>query len=387
MNRIVRVNAGGKVFATKWSTLCRWPDSGLSKIVQSESKPMHLKGKSWKKSAPVAQPPVASTAQGDEGIQQSSTDVSPGPRQLFLDCDPDVFQHILAFLRTGSITLPSNNEVLRSSIVHQLDAWGLTPFAFAKSKPAATGEDGEPAEGPSSDQAPLDGQGEAVALPDIVAVQLCDQMQLDQGSKRHAVTITYGADGFHLRSLCKTARKDLGSLMSSTYWQMYQTNERSAFFVSTRMSSGSADLLMTSLSQRVIEHTEKMGYSLVNGYVTISPDIQFVSVRLFVHWLIFRRVRSPTLEFADVDSLALVEEAGARKPSGDADADAEWANLGGMPSANGQSHPRSAGRTGSEGEDDYRFKNFEPPHVGPKGPEPNPPIVPKGARVDKIWDD
>lgn len=300
MNRVVKINAGGRTFQTYLSTLTRFPDSSFAKMLQGK---------------------LSSVTKGTELATHAEDAVS----EVFLDVSPDVFERVLGFLRTDSVFLPTDNEALRADLVHYLHKWDLLPHAFPPA-PTDAGEDAE-----------------LVALPDVCVVQLCDHMQHDQGVKRHAMTITYGADGFQLRELIKSIRKDLNMQLSSTYWQCYQTNERAAFFTTTKVANGSADLLTTSITQQIIAHTESMGYHLTTSYVTLSPDIIHTSVRMLIHSFVFRRTRAAALE--EADQLAMEE------------------GLVG----------------GGKGEEEELevFPNFEPRHVGPQRvqqTESRPPV-------------
>lgn len=173
---------------------------------------------------------------------------------------------------------------MRAESVHCLNVWGPLENAF----PATP-------ETPSS--------ADVLKFPDVCVVQVCDQ-----GVKRHALTITFGSDGFHLRQLTQRIRRDLEGLISSTYWQCYQTNEEAAFFVTTKTANGTADLLTTSVTQQLVEHTESMGYFLASSHVTLSPDVVHTSVWMLIHNFTFRRARQTVLESGD--ELALVNEEG-----------------------------------------------------------------------------
>ncbi|KEG08862.1 putative potassium voltage-gated channel [Trypanosoma grayi] len=245
-NRAI-INAGGQRFEACLATLQRYPNTPFAKMFQLPSR-------------------------GRRG------------REFFLDVTPQVFECVLSFLRTQQLNLPTDNAQVRAEIVHSLNIWGLLEHAFPPSKEEAR---------ESLINAP------SVVLPDICVVQICDHMQHDQGVKRHALTITFGADGFQLRRLTQRIRHDLEGLISSTYWQCYQTNERAAFFVTTKVANGTADLLSTSVTQQLIEHTESMGYSLASSYVTLSPDVVHTSVRMLVHNFTFRRARQAALEVDD----------------------------------------------------------------------------------------
>ncbi|KPI89726.1 putative potassium voltage-gated channel [Leptomonas seymouri] len=273
MNRIVKVNVGGRYFQTRLSTLLRYPDTKFAKMFEG------LASSSPAASQQTTLSPLATTA----SLSEASEDV-------FVDANPDVFDKVLRFLRTSHIQLPVSDEGLRAELVNHLNAWDLMAYAF----PSASVGDGEAEEGASA---------QTVELPGVCVVQLCDHMQHDQGVKRHAMTITYGSDGFQLRRLTQMIRRDLNQQLSSTYWQCYQTNERAAFFATTKVANGAADILTTSITQQVIEHTEKMGYHLTSSYVTLSPDVVHTSVRMLIHNFIFRRVRLPSLEAADESAL------------------------------------------------------------------------------------
>lgn len=304
----VKVNAGGKVFETFAQTLLKYPKTTFGKIIHAALLPR-------------------------SGARQKTAVVKRHKemREVFLDVDPRVFEIILQFFRSGKMQLPTQDEILRLAVVWQLEEWQLKDAAFPPS----------PLEAHSNPN--------TVLLPDMLVVQMCDHMQADQGVKRHAVTITYGSDGFLLKTLCKEVRKDLTKLLSTTFWQVYQTNERAAFFVSTRLSNGSADLLMTSVSQKVVEHTELMGYKLETSYVTLSPDVEHTSVRLFIHYFIFRRVRAPSLEAPDE---IMVMQQSER----------------------------------ADGADPIK-PNFMPPDIGPQPPARSPLVVPRSEKVEKIWDE
>ncbi|CBH16873.1 potassium voltage-gated channel, putative [Trypanosoma brucei gambiense DAL972] len=245
------INAGGRRFETLFSTLHRYPDTPFAQLFP-------LPGR---------------------GARQHRG------REFFLDVTPHVFEYILGFLRTNQLNLPAENLQIRAEVVYSMNQWGLLEHAF----PPEVIEDGE---GCSTG-------GAVVKLPDVCVVQVCDHMQHDQGVKRHALTITYGADGFQLRSLIRRVRRDLERQLSSTYWQCYQTNERAAFFVTTKVANGTADLLTTSVTQQLVEHTESMGYSLASSYVTLSPDVVHTSVRMLIHNFTFRRSRRVEVEPGD----------------------------------------------------------------------------------------
>jgi hypothetical protein len=312
----VRINAGGRLFETLLSTVCKYPETPLAKL---------FKGHVASSSSANSRGPLKRKGSGGLG-KKVSREGAPqtAPSEVFIDVNPLVFEHVLDFLRTGDVSLPVSDEKLRRGVVHQLDAWQLMEHAFPPVARVNESSEGVPPEGalPAG----------YVRLPDVCVVQMCDHMQHDQGVKRHALTITYGSDGFLLKSLCKAIRGDLSTQLASTYWQCYQTNERSAFFVTTKVANGTADLMTTAISQQVIQHTESMGYSLVSSYVTLSPDVVHTSVRMLIHNLIFRRIRQPSLE--DTDALAVVAS--------------------------------SSSSALEEVVDDLVMPNFQPPSVGPQ---------------------
>ena len=368
------VNAGGRYFEVLTATLTeRVPSSRLAALVSQHHQRQP--------------PPTASSSKADSRSL------------LFLDVDADGFSLVLSFLRGLPPQLPTASEVQRLAALHAFRALGLESAAFAghhntasdladasaaSPPPISTSELLPPVIARASSTAivraepiadrtalPSD-SGAGASLPDIVVVQLCDHMSHEQGVKRHAMTITYGADGFFVRNLVHRCRKDLQRLLSATYWQAHQTNERAAFFITTKMNNASADLLLTSVTQAVLVHTEETGYSLVSSYVTLSPDTVHLSVRVFLHTFIFRRVRQPhpsLLEAADASDQQDAEEA----DNGD--------------------HLDAGGSDAFGGKSPNEHRNFVPPTVGPRAPsdataaprlhtdegEPFP-------RVVKIWD-
>ncbi|EPY34953.1 potassium voltage-gated channel [Angomonas deanei] len=161
------------------------------------------------------------------------------------------------------------------------------------------------------------------------------------------MTITYGSDGFHLRELTRRIRHDLNGQLSSTFWQCYQTGERAAFFTTTKVANGAADILTTSITQQVITHTEGMGYHLVSSYVTLSPDVVHTSVRMLIHNFIFRRVQLGTLEMGDAEQLMQ--------------------------------------HGGGEEEELETFVNFEERPVGPQKHLAQPTTPAEGTRSSDIW--
>ena len=233
----VSINAGGKLFTSSMSTLCdRFPQSTLASTVKA-----HV---------------------------ESSNKGTP----LFVDVDSAVFDEVLEFLRSG---IPSDSaaqtERFQKSLGVAVEAFGLEEYYSPK-------------------KAIIQSDNSAVVLPSVLFVQVSDSIQMDQGHKRHAITITFGADGFHLRKLCSRVRKSLNDQLSSTFWQCYQTNERAVFLVTSKLAGGTADLLTTTLSQCILEHTENdMGYELSTSTVALTPDIKNLNVRMFIHSYIFRK--------------------------------------------------------------------------------------------------
>lgn len=230
--------------------------------------------------------------------------------------------------------------------------------------------------------------------PDTLMVQFCDHMQHDQGVKRHAVTITFGSDGFKLANMCKEVRKDLKSQLATSYWQMNQTQERSAFFVCTRISHGTADLLITSMTQRVINYVERFGYKLETNSVTLSPDVQHTSVRMLYHYFIFRRTAESKLleaKWREEERLSKMEEILEEEEESE-----EQVNR----SNNNNAKKNETDDGDQDGDDDDElvdnndeeyvkgqpeFKNFEAPKVGPQEPAPNSKKVSHDQKVEKIW--
>lgn len=364
-SRVVSVNAGGRLFQTSASTLQRFPTTAFAQAfagaasrsgMQPSAVSPKRRGSAAKSARSKKRGGSAAPVFGSGAAQTQYAAEQP----VFVDVDPAVFESVLNFLRIGSMTLPTNNEPLRSAIVHYLTETGLLPHAFpsvAANEDSSRQDDATAAEQGNSGEAPKD-QDNVVVLPDVCVVQLCDHMQHDQGVKRHAITISYGADGFCLRNLAKRIRRDLNTQLASTYWQVYQTNERAAFFVTTKVANGTADLMTTSITQQVIEHTEKMGYSLASSYVTLSPDVVHTNVRMLIHNFIFRRVRLPVPDAGDGDALMVVGNTNDQQQNSSED------------SFERQVHP-----------------NFEPRAVGPQKTmwEGEPSVVPPGERVRDIW--
>ena len=336
------VNAGGEKFETFEGTLLQYPQTPFGEAVLEQ---------------------ITSFGDGTiEGYQNAKT--TP---EVFFDADPRVFSFIMQFLRSGRIVLPTDDEPLRFAINGALKDFGLLDIAFPPLRAAETDA------GDSDEPVPL------VRLPDVCVIQMCDHLQHDQGVKRHAINISYGSDGFAVRDLCKKIRKDLNGQLSNTYWQCYQTHERSMFLITTKIANGTADLMMASVTQRLVEHTEQaMGYRLVSSYVTLSPDIKNTNVRLFIHNLIFRRVRNPSIE--DTDAIQLFSN-----PDGSLSA--------AMGVVAGMQHENSKRIRDDESfvPNEEMFKNFEPPSLGPQdsyGKLGMPLTAPEGQRVPgNIWDE
>lgn len=242
---IIRLNIGGSMFTAMKTTLQREPTSALGQIVEQYAH--WIKGKSKR---PLAFPtPFHSWC-------HASRD------ELFLDVNPKAFEHILNWLRSGRFGHVSPTD--RSLLTQTATQLGLLQSI-------------NPLLSPNHQH------------PTQLVVQCTDHIQHEQGVKKHAVTITFGHDGFSLNKLCARVRHDLSDQLSTSFWQMYQTGERSAFFVTTRVSNGTADLMTTSLVQRVIEHNASMGYRLMSSYVALSPDALHTSVRTLVHHLVFEQ--------------------------------------------------------------------------------------------------
>jgi hypothetical protein len=231
-------------------------------------------------------------------------------------------------------------------------------------------------------------------LPDTLLVQLCDHMQHDQGVKRHAITVTVGSDGLAVTNLVRDVRRDLKGMLATTYWQMHQTHERTAFFVCTRVSHGTADMLVTSMTQRVISHIEeKFGYRLQTSNVTLSPDVQHTKVRMLYQYFVFRKLPLAECNQQKMLMSTLIEAAEERAAAAAA--------------AEGKSNRRldgddEAGNDDAAAEDDEgaadgfdakhraglpEFRNFEAPQVGPQDPSKPEKTVPKSQAVERIWKD
>ena len=235
----VSINAGGKHFTASYATLCdRFPQSSLASSVRA-----HVESK-------VDTP-------------------------MFVDMDGAVFEEILEFLRTGVAvsSLSGRSDRFSSSLTVALETLGLQDFYSTET--------------PNKQLVRAEG---VPILPKILFVQVSDSIQMDQGHKRHAISVTFGADGLELRKLCSSVRRSLNDQLSSTFWQCYQTNERAVFLVTSKLAGGTADLLTTSLSQCILEHLEEdMGYTLVSSNVALTPDIKNLNVRMFIQSYVFRR--------------------------------------------------------------------------------------------------
>lgn len=329
LQRLVRINAGGKIFQTTWQTLQQFPNTSFAKIFNAEPKLSQSNSSLMSTGAAVS----------------SSSDHSPPSMQLseeaeiFIDVCPRVFERVLNFLRTKTIHLPTDDLSLRGDLIHQLRAWDLLDKAFPSTlsqEKEASDDLFEHDQGGIPSNTNEDENDNSLPLPDVCVVQLMDNMSVEAGVRRHALTITYGCDGFQLRALTQSIRKDLRPLLSSTYWQVHQTGERSVFFATTRVADGAASLLTTSIQQQVVDHTEAMGYTLMSSNVTVSPDPVHASVRILLQQFIFRRSRLHLLEPGDLDEEEAREEL-------------------------------LRDRLGLEEEEvEETFVNMEPRHVGPK---------------------
>jgi len=261
----------------------------------------------------------------------------------FLDVDPKVFAHVMHYLRTGDTSQP-RSVLLAKGLQWQLKEWKLLPQQ--RQRP--------------SEAHPV--------FPNVLVCQLSDQFQQDAGVKRHSITVTYGADGLELGRLARRVRKDLKTQLASTYWQMHKIHERACFFQCTKIPNGTADLLMTTLTQQVIGHTERRGYVLDNSYVTMTPDPGHVQVRMVLHVLVFKRRRavdpSPDLD-EDTEETSLEE--------------AEKSSLRGepVPPPHPGAVPFVRGGNGEGGEG---------VSMGGGGIGPTPPKV-IARRIEKIWPD
>lgn len=337
--RIVKINAGGRVFQTTVDTLCQYPGTSFAKLFtaltgkESTGTSVHRPGVTTFSTSPPSSlfssaSALCSTLPTSAFISPSESGVS---EEIFLDVCPRVFERVLNFLRTKKLYLPVDDLSLRGDLIHQLQQWDLLDRAFPSSSEKSLHRSEEGNEVGKEDE-----KEEAFPLPDLCTVQILDNMSIEAGVKRHALTVTYGCDGFELRELTRSIRQDLHPLLSSTYWQVHQTGERSVFFATTRVADGAAALLTTSIQQQVVTHTESMGYTLVSSNVTISPDPVHVSVRLLLQQLIFRRARLHVLDPGDMED---VEERAAFIEA----------------------------RQGEDGETtEETFQNFEPRHVGPR---------------------
>ena len=259
MSPLLRLNVGGKFFTTLRSTLERSPVL-LDQLAHLPRDPSN-------------------------------------PSVPFLDMDPAVFRYVLHYLRTGDrAALRPRTPLLASGIYHTLAAWEILPKCMKTSHEK------------TSEQQP----------PNRLVVHLCDQFQQDVGVKRHGISICYGSPGFAVSALTRRIRKELRSQLASTYWQIHKTHERAAFFQCTKIPTGTADLLLTTVTQQVIEHTESQGYSLDNSYVTMTPDPGHLQIRLILHCLLFKRDRPLVLgggreEMEDMKASSLLETTSAQE--------------------------------------------------------------------------
>lgn len=384
-SRIVCINAGGRKFQTSLQTLLKFPNTRFallfSPLLSSHSTELLVEQKStFGRGNAENQELTTSLSSSSEQLPASasslsSAKISPcsdsGEKELrisvgssknessevFLDVCPKVFERVLNFLRTKVLFLPTDDISLRGDLVHQLREWELLDKAFPSTPEEPLRDSLLSCNGTDVNSDPFhlsknDGKMEDLEsnvslehpLPDVCTVQMLDSMSVDAGVRRHALTITFGTDGFHLRELAKRIRSDLRELLSATYWQVHQTGERSVFFATTRVADGAAALLTTSILQQVITHTENMGYALTSTSSTISPDPVHVSVRLLLQQFVFRRSRLHLLEPGDMQN----EE--------------ERRTLLQMYAA----QERNPGPCQESEDVEETFNNFEPRHVGPK---------------------
>lgn len=365
LQRLVRINAGGKTFQTTWQTLQQFPDTSFAKIFTVGS-PCSSTKVTGKQSTTTPSPSVNSPA-----VPHLSGTAPPEDAEVFIDVCPRVFERVLNFLRTKTIHLPTDDLSLRGDLIHQLRAWDLLDKAFPSvSDNVNEAEADESENDPNWDSNSNDADEDSLPLPDVCVVQLMDSMSVEAGVRRHALTITYGCDGFQLRALTQHIRHDLRPLLSSTYWQVHQTGERSVFFATTRVADGAASLLTTSIQQQVVAHTEAMGYTLTSSNVTVSPDPVHASVRILLQQFIFRRSRLHLLEPGDMKDEEEREEVLRDR-------------LG------------MVRRAGDEESEEETFVNIESRHVGPKktvwaphggSTMSNPPQYPsENERSEDFW--
>lgn len=375
-SKLVCINAGGKKFQTSLQTLLTFPNTRFASlfsfmVTSSEDTVQKKEVSSFNQvgSKGCTLPPHGSAYKqkcstalvGHSGVD-TNENCRPlvlsdrTSRELFLDVSPRVFERVLNFLRTKTLFLPIDDLALRGDLVFQLREWELLDKAFPPTRlENAMNFSTNNSDSNSSNPFNLANKEEqirdldssislAFPLPDVCTVQLLDSMSVDAGVRRHALTITFGSDGFQLKELTKQIRGDLRNLLSATYWQVHQTGERSVFFATTRVADGAAAMLTTSVLQQVVTHTETMGYVLTSSSSTISPDPVHVSVRLFLQQLVFRRSRLHLLEPSDMadeeERRALLRSYGEQKAEGLASLEEE--------------------------EVEETFSNFEPRHVGPK---------------------
>eukprot|EP00760_Papus_ankaliazontas_P034003 PhM_4_TR684/c0_g1_i1/m.41128 len=261
----------------------------------------------------------------------------------FLDMDPQVFRPVLSVLRSGYLPEKAHGN---PAVMEALETFC----------PRGEQED----EGEES-------HVEKDRRPRTLVVHLADQFQQEVGVKRHALNITFGTDGFRVGELCRSVRKDLRGQIASTYWQMHQSHERSAAFLCTKIPNGTADLVLTTLTQHVINHTEKFGYKLDNAYVTMTPDPGHTKVRMLLHVLVFRvddSVDDPVYDYNNSKKKGEEERDNDENEEEDEGGEEAPPTPGGVP-----------------------FETKLKLTVGPGGPPP--PSSPKqtARRMEKIWDD
>ena len=400
MHRVVPLNAGGRRLAATAQTLCRFPDSRLAAAAQAflgqSSGPATPTAAKRGKTAPKKKAAVAVAAALPPGFAVDDTGDVPS---LFVDAAPAAVESVLGWLRTGEpLALPTAPGPLRSGLVHALERCGLLDAALpgprGPSAAVPASSDGVTAAlAPVTDGALVaaDGGGAgrkgAGAPPEVLMVQLSDHLTHDAGVKRHAMNITYGSDGFRMKALARRIRGDLSRQLAASYWQVYQSHERCCTFMSTRVANASADVLLTSVAQRVIEHTELAGYQLVSSYVTLSPDVQHTSVRLYIHTFLFRRVRAPIIEPSDAAAIVAAHDPGLLGPLADAaqrrNGRAARGDDGDFADDDDGVDPDDA----ADAADGAAFQRFRVPAVGPQGPPPAAARVPASQRLtgEPIW--
>uniref|UniRef100_A0A915IW02 BTB domain-containing protein n=1 Tax=Romanomermis culicivorax TaxID=13658 RepID=A0A915IW02_ROMCU len=132
MSQIVKLNVGGRKYATSRQTLTRDPDSMLARMFSDD---WNYSMPSYKTSTNVdsSSPPCCSSstvdgAHGDscEMMKKVSSDQQNDVDEHFIDRDGEHFRFILNFLRDGpSVSLPLDNagvlhELLREAEYYQL---------------------------------------------------------------------------------------------------------------------------------------------------------------------------------------------------------------------------------------------------------------------------